>query len=732
MNNTDTKQTHIPDPNIILPASQKTQSRDSQGVSKKVRPEKSEPVLMRSFSRDVDAVQMRSENAKQAAQLKKEVGREKSHKKEGIKKADQKVEIPQKGAQQKSPLSSGSKSPNTAPSKTVDFTRMGEVPKPPTKQEQKAPEQVETVESKNVEKRSIPPAPKPPYAQKSTASSQDKKVVDTPSQKQEVKQDEISKDKPKVEASHHNKQVFKKDRAESDDQKKVTQDTDLTKKKDSSKTEEIFPKPPVVMNLPKKVEPESIKKDTSSNDVKSSAGEIKQAKPDALESALFGSVPTKQVTAHDAQDKKEEKDTKSTHAQPSPKKEEQTSTKVETKPTIQKTEEKPQSAKEPMSKPKEVKEVHEVEAKKSVEEQKAPEKMVAHNMFEKGVPGAEKTKDTPPTTPKAPAVQNAVPVNKKPVANVIQPKRDMLADKPHTPPTHIDLKKVEPPKVPKRPLIHVSFDELKQYKKDVARIGREIELMEAQLKSVIARKERLAKEKADFEDQSKDVVVRLEKVLKEEEGFEMRIHDLEKQELSVDDPKKRRELEEKRWQQEDGRAEIAQKKWDIQELHERLDRAIDEKDVELERAEESHHELVTRIETLTKERTEKKSKMRLGDVEQKKHEIEDIQVALLDEKGRLDKRFRFCEEEEKSILQKRRDLEKREQSAVSTAQKRELEQERRALERAQRDIEQKRWDAELAREKVLEKIAASNAHYATVSKIETELQQKIATEQQAV
>jgi hypothetical protein len=271
--------------------------------------------------------------------------------------------------------------------------------------------------------------------------------------------------------------------------------------------------------------------------------------------------------------------------------------------------------------------------------------------------------------------------------------------------------------------IYVTAEDLKTLKSEVMRMDAEIKTFSAQLQSAIGKRTKVLEEKNTVQDESRKIQEVLSIVERKEEEIKNNIRVLENEEETATTADERHEVEEKRWKEEDGRAGIEKKKWEVNVLREKNVETIKDKTAELSRTEQSIEEFNKRITALVKQRDEKKIKIRLGDVEAKKKEIEDIQVSLLEEKRRLSQLLATLEIKEEDLLKKRKladDLKKKQNGNI--AEVRAYEMSRHEIEKHLREAEQKRWESEKALEKISEKIERSNEHYNTVMKIRDEVQ----------
>jgi hypothetical protein len=734
------------DPNVILPASQNKSTLRSvlQQVEGQNQNKKVAPVMVRSYSKDVQSAMERGKNMKDAKHLKMSLDEEKRN----TPKPSEQHDVVQTKAEQE-PIASVPKKDHVpiptkdlagAPKKTLTFATGASVSQRP--------------------KMDIPKAPLPPY--KNSVSTKDQSPVSDKKEKESIHTEDHKDGKESSSTSpnpSHKKDVGKTndnvvtvpqkvDRTKADEEKKrvATEQHSNGVSKDVQKTATVEnPKKDISIPIPPKKK-DDIPFNVKNPETTSALAIVAPKKEEKAEIAL--SVPKKEVP----------KDTKAIPPVPKPAQHNSVDSHIDTTqgekrdvqpaqevdpfdsvlfggdavPVVPKKEvvEKPLPplpTKPSATLPKEDAVDHKNKVAGVIESKQEEKKQIA-------VPvGMEQKqqKDTPVLEHKLEQKKEAVPET-KPAQKVEPPK--ILQTKPPEP--HVQSQKspesmaskqdlAEPSQVQHRIEYHVSSEQLRAYKNDVSRIDQDIVLLEAQQKSAAARKDRLLSEKKDFEQKLVEARQVLDEVIEKEDVFERTIHDLEKEELSIVDPKKRHAVEEKRWSQEDLRAEVEKEKWNVQDLYAKVQKAIEEKNNELDRAESSCAEFARRITQLTKERSEKKFKIKLGEVEEKKQEIENIQVALLEEKRRLERLHTSLEEDEKKLVAQRKKAEDDEKKTESFSDKRSFEELRRSAERSQREIEQKRWETEESLEKVIEKIQRSNEHYNTVSKIEDEIRQKL-------
>lgn len=274
--------------------------------------------------------------------------------------------------------------------------------------------------------------------------------------------------------------------------------------------------------------------------------------------------------------------------------------------------------------------------------------------------------------------------------------------------------------------IYITAEDLKTLKDEVVRMDAEIKTFSAQLQSALGKRTKILEEKNAVQDEFRKIQEVLSIVERKEEEIKNIIRALENEEEAATTADQRHEIEEKRWKEEDNRAGIEKKKWEVNVLYEKNNETIRDKKADLARTEQSIEEFNKRITALIKQRDEKKIKIRLGDIEAKKKEIEDIQVSLLEEKHRLNVLLTSLEKKEEDLLKKRKlaeDLKNKQQGNI--AESRAYEMSRHEIEKHLREAEQKRWESEKALEKIAEKIAKSNEHYDTVMKIKDEVQAKL-------
>ncbi len=287
-------------------------------------------------------------------------------------------------------------------------------------------------------------------------------------------------------------------------------------------------------------------------------------------------------------------------------------------------------------------------------------------------------------------------------------------------------KQEEKPQTPAILEMHVSQEELNIFKSDIVRIDSEIKAFLAQRESTLAKKDQAEKEKVSLKakiDATKD---RISEKQRREKEITERIHQIEKKETQTENKDERHVNEKERWKQEDMRADIAQERLDIEESYEKIIASIREKEDEFVRAEESFKELEHQVKARIKEKEEKKLKVKLGEIESKKKEIEDIQVALLEEKRRLDRLHEDFESRGEQYSKDNELVEKEKSKATELADRKILEEKIVSIQKERRKVEQKRWEAEKSLEIVLEKIAKSNGHYTTISKLEQDVRESIA------
>ena len=271
--------------------------------------------------------------------------------------------------------------------------------------------------------------------------------------------------------------------------------------------------------------------------------------------------------------------------------------------------------------------------------------------------------------------------------------------------------------------LYITAEDLKSLKSEVVRMDAEIKTFSAQLQSAIGKRAKILEEKASVQSEFTKIQEVLDIVERKEEEIKNNIRVLENEEGAAITADERHAIEEKRWKEEDNRAGIEKKKWEVNVLREKNAETIEVKEEDLARTEQSIEEFNKRITTLIKHRDEKKVKIRLGDIEAKKKEIEDIQVSLLEEKRRLSQLLTSLENKEEDLLKKRKLTEDlKEHPKVNIAESRAYEMSRHEIEKHLRETEQKRWETEKALEKISEKIKKSNEHYETVLKIKNEVQ----------
>lgn len=706
LNTSVKKQVNFNDPDIILPASQ------GKGLAKTgmiASGEKTIPVIMRSFSRDVDKAKQKEKNAEEAARLSKEI----KNSKEADKEKDQKkTPIPQK------------KENITVPPVPIKKVESGK------KVEKKDIPKKELVFTKPPEKMHLSFKGKPKKQKEEKKRSTDAQAV-APKKEEEKRSDIIEVKKRSVVSDLHEKKETKKiiPKAPYPPYKKdVTQDTVLLSQKKSDdksfavlkkiekkeKTDKekdlVFPKPPkppkpkITAVRPKEAERKTQEQKNTLSDIavsekkeketellkiatgKESAkkgnvyiqGDSKKivATQDVFDKAMYGGESGEGAKENNVQNIKDDKDQKKEEVK------DDAGDKIDLK-----------------------KEAVRNDLQQTIEK-------IIKNEEPKKVKEEVKKEESPSNIPKF----NDIEVKKKKKKGG-EAKEDIVIKK-------AIEKEIEPPEPPK-PLIHISAEQLDTLKTDVVRIESEIKTFNAQQESISTKKRRVSGEKKEFEDQKTEAKRRLEKLTEKESVIAKNIKEIEIKESGAETSDKRHDIEQKRWAQEDKRATVEKEKWEVGEMYEKTELSIKEKDEALSRAEASLQEIVRRIEILTEEKKEKKFKIHLGEIETKKQEVEDIQVVLLEEKRRLDYLRSILEEEEKDLIKEKQEKEKRVEAAEALSERRVFEESRQEIEKRQRVAEQKRWEAEKMLGKVQEKICMSNEHYDTLLKVETEVRDKL-------
>ena len=451
----------------------------------------------------------------------------------------------------------------------------------------------------------------------------------------------------------------------------------------------------------------------------------KQPKKEMKDEKLKTEVAVPSKTSHISSDKKEDK------PKPFPMKTVQHT--AETKPSEEKKVEEKVLEKKPEEKPQKTYDVFDAMVSgEHVEDEKGSGTVTPEK--EK-----EKEKETPPHIP---TVEKQIIFKEKPPEKKIKEKtfahahaqgygkvkeEEKKVEEPvgETIPAKITADKEEKQQTPTIPETHISVEELNTLKGDIVRIDSELKAFAAQKESILAKKDRVEKEKISHKTEVDTIKDRLTEKQKRENEITKRIVQIEQKETQTENRDERHTIEEERWKQEDMRADVARERLEIEGSYEKIITLIHEKEGEFTRAEESLRELEHQTETRTKEKEEKRSKVRLGEIENKKKEIEDIQVALLEEKRRLDRLHEDFESKEEQCLKERKLIEQEKEKATELADKKIFEEKILFVQKERREVEQKRWEAGKSLEVVLEKITRSNEHYNTVLKLEQEVRESL-------
>ena len=218
---------------------------------------------------------------------------------------------------------------------------------------------------------------------------------------------------------------------------------------------------------------------------------------------------------------------------------------------------------------------------------------------------------------------------------------------------------------------------------------------------------------------------KLDDILQQEKEIESMIRGIEQQEKKELGTNERHTIEKKRWEQEEKRVQIEKNKWDIGETYKKQTSSLKEKKTKLEQVKCSKDDFSKKIVLLLKKKKRKETEIRLGEMEQKREEIENIQVTFLEEKKSIDKTLSLLKENKQKVIEEKRVAEENEKKVEAISEKRIFEEKRQNMEIRQRSIEQQRWEAEQKLEQIMKKIEETNKQYGVVTGMEEEIRKNL-------
>ncbi len=212
---------------------------------------------------------------------------------------------------------------------------------------------------------------------------------------------------------------------------------------------------------------------------------------------------------------------------------------------------------------------------------------------------------------------------------------------------------------------------------------------------------------------------KLSPLVERERSLTREIEALEESELKSSSREEKRLIEQKRWEKEAERHTFEDKKWEVDELIEKLDEIIDEKkDLRSELIGETTH-LRHKIQKSEARTRVLETEVTLNQIISRHEELNRSERVLDQQLESISKELAKVGGDEHSVEDEKRTIDNKLQVATSGPERRELERSRRELENKRRETEKKRWGLEDQKKDLETKLEETKrASTATKTKVE--------------
>lgn len=266
-----------------------------------------------------------------------------------------------------------------------------------------------------------------------------------------------------------------------------------------------------------------------------------------------------------------------------------------------------------------------------------------------------------------------------------------------------------------------SEEDINTLKEKVKKIDEEMEKLQRSFNSATAQKNKSKAEESQILRKKDEIEKVLSPILMEKRNIDQMIKQMEDEELVSPIGDKKRMIEQKRWELEDNRKKVEQKKWAALDDMQITTRLLEEIQGVLSKVTAEEKELTDKINNFTKEREEKKLKIKLHDVREIKKDVDTAISKAMQEVERIQSVVGKLNQQEQEMSLKKKDVELRESLDLNVLDQKKIAQERWEIEAKLRQVEKERWSAEIEQSKAEKSLETLKEGESSILRQEQEL-----------